>query len=166
MVVCGLLLWLRPWLWLVVSALCVVATNSLLPGSGQPGSWWMAVLLAPGVSYPSLVPAFAMAGVGMGLTFAPSATAVLADMREEDHATASSANATLRETGVALGVAVLTAVFLGAGGSLTPTGYTDALAPALLVGAAFVAVAVVAALLMPGRVPTPVVQLSGDHRNS
>ncbi|HET6625815.1 MAG TPA: MFS transporter [Nocardioidaceae bacterium] len=121
---------------------------------------WMAALLQPGASYASLVPAFVMAGVGMGLTFAPNATAVLADMKESDHATASSANATLRETGVALGIAVLTAVFLGAGGSLTPTGYTDALAPALLVGAAFVAVAVVAAAMMPGRVRSPVVPLA------
>ena len=123
---------------------------------------WMAALLEPGASYGSLVPAFLMAGVGMGLTFAPNATAVLADMKDADHATASSTNATLRETGVALGIAVLTAVFLGAGGSLTPTGYTDALAPALLVGSAFVAVAVVAALMMPGRGLAPVVQLAGD----
>ncbi len=112
---------------------------------------WMAGLIEPGVQYPSLVPAFVMAGVGMGLTFAPTATAVLADMREADHATASSINSTLREVGVALGIAILTAVFLGAGGSLTPAGYTDALAPALYVGAGFVAVAVAAAALMPPR---------------
>ncbi|GAB2651058.1 MFS transporter [Prescottella soli] len=112
---------------------------------------WMAALIEPGVAYSTLVPSFVMAGVGMGLTFAPNATAVLADMKEADHATASSINATLREIGVALGIAVLTAVFLGAGGSLTPTGYTDALAPALYVGAGFVAVAVAAAALMPPR---------------
>ncbi|MCL2536509.1 MAG: MFS transporter, partial [Nocardiaceae bacterium] len=112
---------------------------------------WMASLIQPGVAYSSLVPSFIMAGVGMGLTFAPNATAVLADMKEADHATASSINATLREIGVALGIALLTAVFLGAGGSLTPTGYTDALAPALYVGAGFVAVAVAAAALMPPR---------------
>jgi EmrB/QacA subfamily drug resistance transporter len=112
---------------------------------------WMADLIEPGVTFVSLVPAFVMAGVGMGLTFAPTATAVLADMKDADHATASSTNATLRETGVALGVAVLAAVFLGAGGSLTPTGYTDALAPALYVGAGSVAIAVIAALFVPGR---------------
>nr|WP_072802112.1 DHA2 family efflux MFS transporter permease subunit [Rhodococcus yunnanensis] len=118
----------------------------------QAGSLvWMAVILAPDTSYASMVPAFVMAGVGMGLTFAPSATAVLSDMAEVDHATASSTNSTLREIGVALGVAVLTAVFLGAGGALTPTGYTDALAPALLVGAGAVAIAIVAAAFMPGR---------------
>lgn len=112
---------------------------------------WMAVILEPGTSYGAMVPALAMAGIGMGLTFAPSATAVLVDMAEVDHATASSVNSTIREVGVALGVAVLTAVFLGKGGSLTPAGYADGLQPALLVGAASVVVAIVAALAMPSR---------------
>lgn len=67
---CSLLLWLRPWAWLLVSAVCVVATNSLLPASGQPGSWWMAVLLAPGLSQHliviySIVPWLAGAAAGM-----------------------------------------------------------------------------------------------------
>ena len=44
-------------------------------------------------------------------------------------------NSTLREIGVALGIAVLTAVFTGAGGQLTPTGYVDAAIPAVFVGA-------------------------------
>jgi EmrB/QacA subfamily drug resistance transporter len=112
---------------------------------------WMALILGPDTAYLSMVPALLMAGVGMGLTFAPSATAVLRDMDDDDHATASSANSTVREVGIALGIAVLTAVFIGNGGSLTPTGYTDALAPALLVGAGVVAIGLVAALLMPGR---------------
>ncbi len=81
---------------------------------------WMALILGPDTEYLSMVPALLMAGVGMGLTFAPSATAVLRDMKDEDHATASSANSTVREVGIALGIAVLTAVFIGAGGSLTP----------------------------------------------
>jgi uncharacterized membrane protein len=50
MIVCGLLLRLRPWAWLVVAALCVLATNSLLPASGKPGPWWMTILLTPGIS--------------------------------------------------------------------------------------------------------------------
>ncbi|MBY4400535.1 DHA2 family efflux MFS transporter permease subunit [Rhodococcus fascians] len=112
---------------------------------------WMALILGPDTAYLSMVPALLMAGVGMGLTFAPSATAVLRDMADDDHATASSANSTVREVGIALGIAVLTAVFIGNGGSLTPAGYTDALAPALLVGAGAVAIGLVAALFMPGR---------------
>ena len=112
---------------------------------------WLAVVTEAGSSYSSFVPGLVMAGVGMGLTFAPSATAVLDGMSDDDFGTASSANSTIREFGVALGVAGLTAVFLGNGGELTPTGYTGAIGPALLVGAASVLVAVVAALFAPGR---------------
>ncbi len=113
---------------------------------------WLAVVTEAGSSYASFVPGLVMAGVGMGLTFAPSATAVLDGLPDDDFGTASSANSTIREFGVALGVAGLTAVFLGNGGHLTATGYTGAIGPALLVGAATVAIAVVAALFAPGRV--------------
>ena len=112
---------------------------------------WFAALTENGSGYASFVPPLLMAGVGMGLTFAPSATAVLDGLPESEFAVASSANSTLREFGVALGIALLTAVFLGNGGELTPTGYDGAIGPALLTGAAAVAVAVVAALFAPGR---------------
>ena len=74
-------------------------------------------------SYADLVPGLALAGIGMGLTFAPSATAVLVDMAPDDHGTASSVNATIREIGGALGVAALVAVFTASDGTLTPDGY-------------------------------------------
>jgi len=118
----------------------------------QAGSLvWFAVVTEAGSSYASFLAPLVMAGIGMGLTFAPSATAVLDGLGDEDFGTASSANSTIREFGVALGVAGLTAVFLGNGGELTPTGYDGAIGPALLVGAASVAVAVVAAVFAPGR---------------
>ena len=110
---------------------------------------WMALVVVPGVEYIDTVPAFVMAGVGMGLTFAPSATAVLADMADVDHATASSANSTIREIGIAVGIALLTAVFLGFDGTLAPGGYADALRPALLVGMGAVGIAAIAAARMP-----------------
>lgn len=112
---------------------------------------WLASLAENVAAYSSFVPALAMAGVGMGLTFAPNATAVLHGLPDSDFAVASSANSTIREFGVALGVALLTAVFLSNGGQLLPTGYTGAIGPALLTGAAAVGVAVVAALFAPGR---------------
>ncbi|WP_024795861.1 DHA2 family efflux MFS transporter permease subunit [Tomitella biformata] len=118
----------------------------------QAGSLvWLAVLLTPGATYLGMVPALVMAGVGMGLTFAPSATAVLVDMADADHATASSVNSTFREVGIALGIAVLTAVFLGYGGVISPAGYDTALRPALLVGAGVIGLGIFAALWMPSR---------------
>lgn len=115
------------------------------------GLAWQALLVdgSGPVSYGALVPGLALAGIGMGLTFAPAATAVLADLATADHGTASSVNATLREIGTALGVAVLVAVFLAADGTMTPEGYAAGLRPAVLVGAAVVAVAALVALAMP-----------------
>ena len=118
----------------------------------QAGSLVWLASLAEGVApYSSFIPALAMAGVGMGLTFAPSATAVLDGLPESDFAVASSANSTIREFGVALGIALLVAVFEGNGGELTPVGYDGAIGPALLTGAAAVGIAVVAALFAPRR---------------
>ena len=116
---------------------------------------WIALTLSADLPYSGMWPPFLLAGIGMGLVFAPSSTAVLANMRPADHAKASGANSTLREIGVALGVAVLTAVFTGAGGTLTPTGYVDAAIPAVWVGAGALALAALIALALPRRTPTP-----------
>ncbi|GAA3811969.1 MFS transporter [Cellulomonas soli] len=113
------------------------------------GLGWMGLLVGGATTYPQLVPGLVLAGVGMGLTFAPAATAVLADMAPDDHGTASSVNATLREIGGALGVAVLVAVFQAADGTLTPDGYAGGLRPAALVGAAVVALGALVALRVP-----------------
>lgn len=113
---------------------------------------WFAVVTEAGSDYSAFVPALLVAGLGMGMTFAPMSTAVLEGLPDDDFATASSANSTIREFGVALGVAGIVAVFQGNGGTITPAGYDGAVGPALLAGAAVVAVAVVAALLAPGRV--------------
>ncbi|MFZ7087591.1 DHA2 family efflux MFS transporter permease subunit [Curtobacterium sp. RRHDQ10] len=113
------------------------------------GLFEIALTMSADVSYRTMLPGFVLAGVGMGLAFAPISTAVLSRMAPDDHAKASGTNSTLREIGVALGIAVLTAVFTGAGGQLTPTGYVDAAVPAVLVGASVVLFAAVAALFLP-----------------
>ena len=112
---------------------------------------WFAVITENGADYSAFIVPLVMAGVGMGLTFAPGASMVLDGLPDDDFAIASSANSTIREFGVALGIAVLVAVFLGNGGELTPTGYDGAIGPALLTGAVAVAVAAVASLFAPGR---------------
>jgi len=111
--------------------------------------FWLAGTISATLPYAQMVPPFLIAGVGMGLVFAPSSTAVLATMRAEDHAKASGTNSTLREIGVALGIAVLTAVFTGAGGQLTPTAYVSAAIPAVLVGAFVLAATAIIALFLP-----------------
>ena len=71
----------------------------------------------------------------MALVFAPAANAVLGAVRPEEAGQASGANNAIRELGGVLGVAVLAAVFTGAGGFESPQAFNDGLVPALWVGA-------------------------------
>jgi hypothetical protein len=50
-----------------------------------------------------------------------------------------------------LGIAVLATVFSGAGSFATPQAFSNGLQPALLVGAAVLALGAIAALLVPGK---------------
>jgi EmrB/QacA subfamily drug resistance transporter len=111
--------------------------------------FWLAGTMSATVSYSVMVYPFILAGIGMGLVFSPSSTAVLASIREQDRAKASGVNSTVREIGIALGIAVLVAVFTGLNGQLTPTGYVSAAVPAVLVGASVVGVTTLASLFLP-----------------
>jgi EmrB/QacA subfamily drug resistance transporter len=110
---------------------------------------WMGLATTPTVAYGSYVVAFAMAGVGMGLTFAPISTMALASVTEQQRGVASGANNTIRELGVASGVAVLASVFGEHGGYTTHQAFVDGLVPAVVVGAAIVAAGAVVALWLP-----------------
>src|SRR5215213_8798600 len=112
---------------------------------------WIALVSAPDVAYGLLVPAFVLGGSGMALVFAPAANAVLGAVRPEEAGQASGANNAIRELGGVLGVAVLAAVFTGAGGFGTPQAFVDGVVPALWVGAAVLIAGGVAALLVPGK---------------
>jgi MFS family permease len=116
------------------------------------GIAWMSPLVTHATMvYVDYVPGLLLAGIGMGLIFAPSSTAVLAGLPDTDHGTASSVNATARELGTAIGIAVLVAVFEATDGRITPTGFGHSLQLALVVAAAVVAVAALVAALMPAR---------------
>jgi EmrB/QacA subfamily drug resistance transporter len=112
---------------------------------------WIALVTTVDVGYSSYVAPFVLAGIGMGLTFAPAASVVMASASDADRGVASGTNNTIREVGVAMGVAVLASVFASSGSYETPSSYIDGLVPAVWVGAAVVAVGAVAALLLPGR---------------
>ena len=112
---------------------------------------WFATILDPAMSYGKVVVPFIMAGTGMALVFAPAANAVLSSVRTSEAGQASGATNAIREVGGVLGIAVLATVFSSAGSFVTPQAFSDGLQPALLVGAAVLALGAIAALLVPGR---------------
>ncbi|WP_280384728.1 MFS transporter [Nocardia wallacei] len=113
---------------------------------------WMAAVTTAEVGYGSYVLPFVLAGIGMGLTFAPSATVVMASAAQRDQAMASGTNSTIREVGVAMGVAVLASVFASRGSYVSPQSYVDGLVPAVWAGAGIVAFGALVSTLLPRRI--------------
>jgi len=87
----------------------------------------------------------------MTLFFVPVASLVLGSVTKELEGVASGTNATFRELGGVFGIAVLGAVFSSSGGYTSAQSYVNGLRPAIFVGAAAVAVGVVAAFFVPNR---------------
>jgi EmrB/QacA subfamily drug resistance transporter len=118
---------------------------------------WIAAIATASTTFAELVIPFAMAGVGMALVFAPSASALLSVVSAERAGQASGTNNAIREVGGVFGVAVLATVFAGAGGFASPEAFVAGFTPAVWVGAAVVAVGAVLALALParGRAATP-----------
>ncbi|MEO5884771.1 MAG: DHA2 family efflux MFS transporter permease subunit [Candidatus Limnocylindrales bacterium] len=112
---------------------------------------WISLIISPTAEYLTVVPAFILAGTGMGLFFAPIANVVLSAVRPEEEGKASGANNAIRELGGVFGVAVLAAVFSANGSYVSPVAYVDGLVPAMQVGAVVVAFGALAALALPGR---------------
>jgi EmrB/QacA subfamily drug resistance transporter len=108
----------------------------------------LAALASPTVAYADLVGPFVIAGIGMGLFFAPVANVVLGSVRPEQEGQASGANNAIRELGGVLGVSVLATIFAQNGSYQSPQSYVDGLVPAVYAGAAIAAIGAVAALFI------------------
>jgi MFS family permease len=108
---------------------------------------WIAAVATPTVAYSTLVPAFVVAGIGMGLFFAPIANVVLSSVHPTEEGKASGVNNAIREVGGVFGVAVLAAVFSLAGDYGSAEGFVSGLVPALWVGAAVIGVGAIVAIV-------------------
>jgi EmrB/QacA subfamily drug resistance transporter len=125
------------------------------------GLGWLGLISTPTAPYSEFIGPFILAGVGMGMFFAPVANVVLSAVRPAEEGQASGANNAIRELGGVFGVAVLASVFARLGGYQSGDAFVDGMNPAILVGAAVVALGAVAAFAIPRRraakVPQPVV---------
>ncbi|MDO0912541.1 MFS transporter [Streptomyces sp. DT2A-34] len=126
----------------------VVATGLFFQAVGLA---YMASVVTVDASYAAQLPGLIISGIGMALFFAPAANLVMSSVRASEQGIASGANNALREVGGALGIAVMASIFSAQGGYETGQTFVDGLRPALVTGAAVVALAGVAALLIPAR---------------
>ncbi|POX43770.1 MFS transporter [Streptomyces sp. Ru71] len=124
----------------------VVAVGLFLQAAGLG---YLASASTADASYASQLPGLIISGVGMALFFAPASHLVMSSVRPAEQGIASGANNALREVGGALGIAIMSSIFSAQGGYESGQAFVDGLRPAVLTGAAVVALAGVAALLIP-----------------
>jgi MFS family permease len=118
------------------------------------GLAWIAAVSTPTTPYVELIGPFLISGVGMALFFAPVANVVLSSVWAHEEGQASGANNAIRELGGVFGVAVLAAVFTGNGGYRSGQAFVDGMDPAVMIGAALVAIGAIAAFAIK-HVPQP-----------
>jgi MFS family permease len=110
--------------------------------------------------YTTLLLPFVLAGGGMGLFFAPAASAVLAAVDPNQAGQASGATNTIREVGGVFGVAVLASVFSSHGSYVSGQAFVNGIVPALWVGVAVLGGFAVLVAIVPWRsravAPAPV----------
>ncbi len=118
----------------------------------QAGSLaWLASVATATVPYSALIGPFVMAGIGMGMFFAPVANVVLGSVAPHEQGQASGANNAIRELGGVFGVAVLASIFTHYGSYRTPQTFVSGLTPAMYVGALIAAIGAVSALFIERR---------------
>jgi EmrB/QacA subfamily drug resistance transporter len=118
------------------------------------GLGWIAAIAQPGMSYTWLAVALGVAGVGISLCFPTVANAVVGSVPTAEMGIASGTNSALREIGGVFGVAILAAVFVHPGIYTSPSTFIEHFKDAVWLGAAFSAVGILAAALLPGHTHT------------
>jgi len=113
------------------------------------GIAWLALEVTPTLPYPRLIPPFVLAGLGMGLFFAPVARLTLGFAPRELEGVASGTSNALRQFGTVLGIAVLGSVFSSFGGYTSAAAFVTGTAAAQKVGAVALGAAAVLALALP-----------------
>jgi EmrB/QacA subfamily drug resistance transporter len=114
----------------------------------------VALLLMRGITvaddFTHLIPGFILAGVGAGLVNVPLASTAVGVVEPARAGMASGINSTLRQVGIATGVAALGAIFSShaSGGARDPQGFVDGLNAILLVGSLLALFAAVSSLVL------------------
>ena len=112
---------------------------------------WLALIAAPGMSYSEMLAPFIVAGVGVSMAIPAAQNSVVGSVATEAIGKAAGANSMMRELGGVFGIAIVVAVFAGAGSYASPAAFTDGFGPAIGVAAALALAGAVAGLALPGR---------------
>jgi EmrB/QacA subfamily drug resistance transporter len=126
----------------------LVVSGSLLQAVGFA---WIALVAAPGLAYPAMLPAMMISGAGLGLALPAVTKAVVGSVPRGDIGKASGSFSMMRQLGGAFGVAILAAVFAAAGSYSSAAAFSAGFAPAIAAAAGLALAGALAGLALPGQ---------------
>lgn len=115
------------------------------------GMAWLALIVKPGLGYSEMLAPFIVAGVGVSMAIPSAQNSVVGSVALDAIGKAAGANSMMRELGGVFGIAVVVAVFAGAGGYASAQAFTDGFGPAIGVAAGFSLAGAIVGLALPGR---------------
>jgi EmrB/QacA subfamily drug resistance transporter len=115
------------------------------------GMVWLAIIAEPGIAYSELLAPFIVAGVGVSLAIPAAQNSVVGAVGIEAVGKAAGVNSMMRELGGVFGIALVVAVFAGAGSYASAAAFTDGFAAAIGVAAGLSLAGAIAGLALPGR---------------
>jgi EmrB/QacA subfamily drug resistance transporter len=111
---------------------------------------WIALIAEPGVAYWQLIAPLVLSGAGIAMSLVGTQSAVLSHVAPQHIGRASGTYTTMRQLGGAFGVAIIAAVFAGAGGYASAQAFSDGFGAAMGVAAALSLAGAIAGLALPG----------------
>jgi MFS family permease len=115
------------------------------------GMAWLALIAEPGLAYSSMLAPFIVAGVGISMAIPAAQNSVVGSVTTEAIGKAAGTNSMMRELGGVFGIAVVVAVFAGAGSYDSAAEFTDGFGPAIGVAAVLALAGAIAGAALPGR---------------
>ena len=113
------------------------------------GMAWIGLIASPSMHYVDMVPALVLAGTGVSMAIPATQNVVMSAVPATEAGKASGTYNMLRQLGGVFGIALLVAVFTGAGGYASPQAFTNGFAPAIGVTAGLALIGAVAGLGLP-----------------
>jgi EmrB/QacA subfamily drug resistance transporter len=115
------------------------------------GMAWLALIAEPGMAYSHMIAPFIVAGTGISLAIPSAQTSAVGSVELEAIGKAAGVNSMMRELGGVFGIALVVAVFAGAGSYASPASFVDGFRPAIGVAAGLAFAGALASLALPSR---------------
>ena len=115
------------------------------------GMAWLALIAEPGLDYTRMLAPLIVAGVGVSMAIPAAQNSAVGSVEESAIGKAAGTNSMMRELGGVFGIAIVVAVFAGAGSYASAAAFTDGFAPAIGVGAGLALAGAAAGLALPRR---------------